>query len=63
MITAPCKDCPDRHYACWGSCEKYKAFRKELDRAREARRDEMLRKSVTSESLERTMKRIHWKGW
>lgn len=23
---SPCKDCPDRHEACWGHCEKYKAW-------------------------------------
>lgn len=23
---APCKDCPDRHEACWGHCEKYKTW-------------------------------------
>lgn len=26
-MTAPCKDCPDRHTACHDTCEKYKAFR------------------------------------
>jgi hypothetical protein len=24
--TAPCKDCTDRHPACHGSCEKYRAW-------------------------------------
>jgi sulfatase maturation enzyme AslB (radical SAM superfamily) len=23
---APCKDCPDRHPACHGSCDKYKEW-------------------------------------
>lgn len=26
MMMPPCKDCPDRHEACWGSCDKYKAW-------------------------------------
>lgn len=26
----PCKDCEDRSTACWGVCEKYKAYREEL---------------------------------
>lgn len=26
-----CKDCPDRHPGCHGSCEKYKAQRAEYD--------------------------------
>lgn len=25
-MNAPCKNCPDRHEACWGHCEKYKAW-------------------------------------
>lgn len=27
-----CKDCPDRHRACWGECEKYQKARAELDK-------------------------------
>ena len=26
-----CKDCTERHEACWGSCEKYLAQRADLD--------------------------------
>ena len=25
-MKAPCKDCPNRHYACHDKCEKYKEF-------------------------------------
>lgn len=28
----PCKDCPDRHVGCQGECDKYKAFREDLDK-------------------------------
>ena len=31
-MTSPCKDCPDRHTACHGHCEKYKEW-KDLDQA------------------------------
>ena len=24
---APCKNCPDRHRACWDRCEKYQAYK------------------------------------
>lgn len=24
---SPCKDCAERHEACWGSCEKYSAWK------------------------------------
>lgn len=27
MEMAPCKDCPDRHTACHGSCDKYKQWK------------------------------------
>ena len=27
----PCKDCTNRHEACWGKCEKYKAWKARLD--------------------------------
>ena len=26
MEISPCKDCPDRHTACHGSCERYKEW-------------------------------------
>ena len=26
-MKAPCKDCPNRHYACHDTCEKYKEFK------------------------------------
>lgn len=25
-LCSPCKDCPDRHTACWGHCGKYDAW-------------------------------------
>lgn len=33
MKRAPCKDCPDRHEACWSKCEKHKAWKREHDQA------------------------------
>ena len=27
MVTAPCKDCPDRHLGCHGTCEKYQKYK------------------------------------
>ena len=35
MITKPCKDFPDRHEKCHMECEKYAAFRKELEATKE----------------------------
>lgn len=31
MMIAPCKDCPDRVVGCHGKCEKYQAYRVEVD--------------------------------
>ena len=31
----PCKDCPDRVLGCHKTCEKYLAYREELDAVRE----------------------------
>lgn len=38
MITAPCKDCAERHIGCHSSCEKYQAFHKENTERLEAQR-------------------------
>lgn len=35
----PCKDCTDRHEACWGKCEKYKAWKSRLDEVNKRRRE------------------------
>lgn len=35
----PCKDCADRHEACWGKCEKYKAWKERLDEVNKRRKE------------------------
>ena len=37
MTIGVCKDCQDRHQACWGSCERYLAARKELEEQKAAK--------------------------
>ena len=37
--TAPCKNCTDRHEACWGGCEKYKAWKLKIDEANRRRKE------------------------
>lgn len=34
MAKYPCKDCQDRHTACWDTCEKYLAVKAEAEAAR-----------------------------
>lgn len=36
---SPCKDCSDRHEACWGKCEKYKAWKSRLDEVNKRRKE------------------------
>lgn len=35
----PCKNCTDRHEACWGGCWKYKAWRLRLDEVNRRRKE------------------------
>ena len=35
----PCKDCTDRREACWGKCEKYKAWKSRLDEINKRRKE------------------------
>lgn len=36
---SPCKDCTDRYEACWGKCEKYKAWKSRLDKVNKRRKE------------------------
>ena len=35
----PCKGCVERHEACWGKCEKYKAWKSRLDEVNKRRKE------------------------
>ena len=36
-MTDVCKNCPDRHEACWGSCPKYQQAKAEHEKQKLAR--------------------------
>lgn len=36
---SPCKDCKERHEACWGKCDKYKAWKSRLDELNKRRKE------------------------
>lgn len=36
---SPCKGCADRHEACWGKCEKYKAWKEKLNEINRRRKE------------------------
>lgn len=35
MAITPCKDCTERHFCCHDSCERYLAFKAEVEKRRE----------------------------
>lgn len=35
-MTAPCKNCNDRFVGCHGQCDRYKAFRADIDKDKKA---------------------------
>lgn len=36
---SPCKDCTERYEACWGKCEKYKEWKRDLDELNKRRKE------------------------
>lgn len=53
MKAPPCKDCPDRYPACSGSCEKYKEFTADKEKANEYIRSLQKKKSIMPDSFRR----------
>lgn len=49
MKMGPCLRCPDRSITCHASCEKYIAWRKEMDRAKQKERE--YNRSLTKNSI------------
>lgn len=51
----PCKtdgvDCPNRHVGCQSKCEKYLAFRTELDRINDERRKDTAGADFAAETI------------
>ena len=36
---SPCKGCTERHEVCWGKCEKYKTWKRDLDELNKRRKE------------------------
>lgn len=36
---SPCKDCKDRHMACWDKCAKYAHWKAELQKVKDAEKE------------------------
>lgn len=48
-----CYNCAERHPNCWSTCEKYKSFKKELERIRVIKQKEQAISQAISEILGR----------
>lgn len=61
-MSGPCKDCADRHTACWGTCEKYGDYKKELEALKRATQmDKLYVRRISRIYRERFEKR-RWKN-
>lgn len=60
-MKAPCKDCEKRHPSCHSHCEEYKAFRAEIDRAREARKYDSEVRFYKHDNCVRVLKKTKWR--
>lgn len=45
--TSPCKECEEREVGCHGRCEKYQAYRSELDKVTQVIREQKEAEAVT----------------
>lgn len=67
MTVKVCKDCKDRHHACWGSCQKYLDAKTEHEKQKKAReKDKALNDMVDSvhyngQKYERRRKKYDYK--
>lgn len=57
-MTAPCKDCKERHDICWQDCERYFKYKKEMGEIKEKIREERKRVSMEHKRASR-VKAIH----
>jgi len=53
-MSAPCYNCPDRHYKCHSSCEKYAEYTALRERIREEQRQQ----SAINEHINGSMQRF-----
>ena len=51
---APCKDCPDRHEACHGHCEKFINYRKAVDEWNQRADGDLVRREMDAYEARRS---------
>lgn len=57
---APCKDCPNRHKACWGDCEAYKQYKRDIANYYDARRKYLDYEYTAIEPYNKKRKKREW---
>ena len=53
----PCHNCTDRHRCCWSDCEKYKAFRTQIDSYNADRAKELAADSFRFDYMKKAQKK------
>ena len=53
VVTAPCKDCPDRYPGCHSKCPKYQQFKVENKKRKQAEQEQRRRDDVMYASIRR----------
>ena len=43
-----CKDCTDRQIGCHSNCERYKAFREQLDKINEQKKADQMKRNLVA---------------
>lgn len=51
----PCSECPDRDAECHARCERYREWRKELDRKNAERRKELCSSDLISDAKKKAI--------
>lgn len=59
-IKPPCKGCEERQIGCHSTCERYKAFRADLDEQNAKRAEIKSANDATARSVDRLIGRYHW---
>lgn len=59
MLTAPCKDCAERHPGCHSECARYKEYSREMAEIRERK---ILNNEADRVITDRHVAQ-HWKWW
>lgn len=53
VVTAPCKDCPDRYPGCHSKCPKYQQFKEDNEKRKQAEQEQKRRDDVMYASIRR----------